>query len=396
MTHPADLLGFSRMHRVRPHWRGLHLARDALGMTSKELLHAGPPMRDPLNVCTPVINSIVSAILFEGWATCEEDALSLYRQGEIHLRPAQDLGCVVPLADVLSPSMWVQQVSDAAGLGLDRFSPLNAGMVHPQRVGVFNSQVVDHLRWLNSQMAATLQAALKSTQPEGMDLMRVADQALMRGDDLHANNAQASAILFELLEPALRADRDVKVRDFLGNAAPFFLNLWMAACSCMLSAAQKIQDCAIVTAAGGNGQHFGIQLGATSPRWWIAPSTAPTPLEAPAQGVPLPAIGDSAVVDLAGFGSMTTLLKPARPIPFAPLWPDKAHVPSVLLGSSHPLLPQTHARCGISARTVTASGQSPIVALGILDSGGQLGRIGGGFFSSPLSVFEEALADLKR
>lgn len=395
-SHPADLLGLSQIHRVRPHWVELRLARDALGMASRELLHAGPPLQDPGDACAPVVNSIVSAILFEGWAKDAQEARHLYRSGEVHLRPAQDSGCLVPLADVLSPSMWVQQISDAAGLGQDRFSPLNAGMIHPQRVGVFNGQVVEHLRWLNGRLANSLQTALKSTSPHGVDLLAVADQALKGGDDLHANNARASSVLFALLEPGLSGDHGEEVKTFLRDAAPFFLNLWMAACSCMLSAAREIRDCAIVTAAGGNGQHFGVQVAAAPGRWWIAPSVPPTPLEAPSRGVCLPAIGDSAVVDLAGFGAMTTLTQPGRSVPFASLWPDKVNVASLLLGSSHPALTLTQARCGTSSRQVTACGQSPIVALGILDANGQLGRIAGGFFASPMSVFEKAVAEMTR
>src|ERR1700761_607638 len=63
----ADREALARMHAVRPTWRGVTLARDAMAFPDRTILHAGPPAR-PGSIAQPLANSAVMAILFEGWA----------------------------------------------------------------------------------------------------------------------------------------------------------------------------------------------------------------------------------------------------------------------------------------------------------------------------------------
>lgn len=110
----ADAAATDRVLAVVPELSALERARDRLPLGDRTLLHAGPPLPRPDAVCTPVLHAAVAALLFEGWTGSVDEARRMVRGGAIELRPAQDLGCVLPLADVLSPSMWVQVVRDAA------------------------------------------------------------------------------------------------------------------------------------------------------------------------------------------------------------------------------------------------------------------------------------------
>ena len=110
----ADRLAIDRVLAVVPELFALERAADRLHLGRHTLLHAGPPLRDPCAPCTPVLHSAMVAILLEGWADTADQARDMVRSGAIRLYPAQDFGCVLPLADVLSPSMWVQVVRDAA------------------------------------------------------------------------------------------------------------------------------------------------------------------------------------------------------------------------------------------------------------------------------------------
>ena len=102
---PEDSVVDPVLHRVER-------ASEALGLRRNELLHAGPPMTDPGTVCCPIFHSAITAILFEGWADSLEEAERLLHSRMVRLCPAQDVNRVVPLADVVSPSMWLQGVND--------------------------------------------------------------------------------------------------------------------------------------------------------------------------------------------------------------------------------------------------------------------------------------------
>ena len=47
------------------------------------------------------------------------------------------------------------------------------------------------------------------------------------------------------------------------------------------------------------------------------------------------------------------------------------------------------------ARAVVGSDRRPVVGLGVLDIEGELGRLGGGIYVPPLSVFNDAVAALQ-
>ena len=384
----ADALALERILVVRPQLTRLARAGDQLGLRPLELLHAGPPLPDPRRPCTPILNAAVAAALLENWAHSESQARDMVLQGDIVLQPAQDRACVLPLADVLSPSMWVQVVQDAQVSDNWCCSPLNGGMTHPLRVGIFDADVVSHLRWLSDTFAPALAKAL--TEP--VALIELADQGLRAGDDGHGKTAAMTDALADLLKPRLDRDSASTCLGYLAQSPGFFLNLWMAACRCMLAAAAGTHGAGIVTAAGGNGQTFGIQVAGLPNRWLSLPATAPvipqgTPEQAAAS---LGAIGDSALVDLMGFGAMTTLAIPREPAAFVTLWPDQADAPAALLGDAHPAFANTHPRVTVNTRRAAAGRHQPLVSLGVLDKAGQAGRVGGGFYRVPSALFERA------
>lgn len=384
----ADALALKRILAVRPQLMRLARAGDQLGLRPLQLLHAGPPLPDPRQPCTPILNAAVAAALLENWAHSEAQARNMVLRGDIVLQPAQDRACVLPLADVLSPSMWVQVVQDVQATANWCCSPLNGGMAHPLRVGVFDADVVGHLRWL----ADTFAPALASALTEPVALIELADQGLRAGDDGHGKTAVMTHTFANLLKPRLDHASASICMGYLAQSPGFFLNLWMAACRCMLAAAAGTPGAGIVTAAGGNGQTFGIQVAGVPSRWFSLPATAPVILQgspeqaAASQG----AIGDSALVDMLGFGAMTTLAIPREPAAFVTLWPDQADAPAALLGDAHPAFAITHPRVTVNTLRAATNRHQPLVSLGVLDKAGQAGRMGGGFYRVPSALFERA------
>ena len=390
----ADRLAIDRIFAVAPELFALERAADRLHLGRHELLHAGPPLRDPCAPCTPVLHSAMVAILLEGWADTADQARDMVRSGAISLRPAQDFACVVPLADVLSPSMWVQVVRDAANPDRWACSPLNGGATDVMRLGQFNDAVLAQLRWLDREFAPTYGAALARA---AIPLIPLADEGLAAGDDCHGKTVAATAAFTRVLQNRLQGDAAQTCIAFLERSPAVFLNLWMAASRCMLSSAAGCTGSSVVIAAAGNGQDFGIQLAGKPGHWFTAPAAAPVIPGATEQALQasLGAIGDSAIVDLLGLGAMTTLGNGAQPpAGFVSIWPETALAPRKLLSAPHPGFAQTKAQLVVRAASVMDAETSPVVSLGVLDKSG-LGRVGGGFYRAPAELFARACAGLQ-
>ena len=76
------------------------------------LLHAGPPI-EWSHMCGPMRGAVVGAILYEGWAAGEDEAMALAERGEVRFAPNHDHRAVGPMAGVISPSMPVWVVEDS-------------------------------------------------------------------------------------------------------------------------------------------------------------------------------------------------------------------------------------------------------------------------------------------
>ena len=126
LSNRATLASFERLLAAVPQLDLCALLADVVAVTDKTLLHAGPPLQAGM-VPPPFLNSAVAAALFEGWARDDAEARAAIESGGIRSSPAQDFGVVPPLAFVVSPSMCVLGVSDAAGSAEPRYAPLNDG-----------------------------------------------------------------------------------------------------------------------------------------------------------------------------------------------------------------------------------------------------------------------------
>ena len=389
----ADARAVPQVLAVVPGLRSLVSAGEALGLRTHELLHAGPPISKVQKACAPIVHAAITAILFERWADNVDDASVLLRSGAVRLRPAQDSGCVVPLADVVSRSMWVQEVCDLRTPVPTAWSPLNGGSERVLRVGVLDRGVLDHLRWINGPFARGLAAALKDPIP----LLALADAGIAGGDDCHGRTGVATSMLAALLEHRWTGVGAGACRDFLARSPSFFLNIWMAASKRMLDEARGIEGNAIVTGAGGNGVEFGIRIAAQPGTWFTAPAAPPVVAQEllPANATPLGAIGDSAIVDCLGLGAMTTPTQgERRQPPYAELMPDAVSAPVALLAAAHQGLPRTRPLMVLSATRAAQAAQAPVIGLGVLDEAGRRGRLAGGFYRPPLELFIRAVSSL--
>ena len=303
----AEQASVESLLKVQPIWCGVETATEAIALEPLTLLHAGPPLKNLKNLPQPIFNSAVLATLYEGWAKTIEQAQQLIRSGQVRLLPAQDLQVVTPLAAVVSPSMKLQKVSDRHNSARVAYSPIHGGSPPAMRFGTLNPAILERLQWLNHVLAPLLGAIL--TEP--IALIPLADLVLKAGQECHSLTSAGTQALLTILEPRLKGSpQETEVISFLKNSPSFFLNLWMAACKCILQAAENEPGSSVVTAMAGNGQDFGLQLSGLPRQWVTVPAQPPHAGEERGNQYG-GAVGDSAVIDALGFGGMALSYAPS-------------------------------------------------------------------------------------
>ena len=179
---------------------------------------------------------------------------------------------------------------------------------------------------------------------------------------------------------------------------PFFhLNFWMAAVRCILGGAEGVAQSSFITAFGGNGTQFGLQLSNQPRQWHVIEATPPRgrvrdPYD---ENSGVGAYGDSAVVEAFGLGAMAHAFAPDMHTlhdGFCP--PDILALPELLLCGQHPEMPVSGARVGLCARQVVEVGATPVVELGIVEKTGAGGGLGAGIYRPEMELFTQACSSL--
>ena len=393
--HEADRLAFEQALKARPVWDGIESASEAFGLASNILLHAGPPFDSIDAISKPILNSACVAAVFEGLAPDLDQAEAMIHVGEVKLEPAQDNNTVTPLAAVVSASMPMHRVTDANNASIKIYAPINGGSRPAMRLGLRSDAVVEHMRWLNSPFVELLESGLN----EPIDLISLAVESLRQGDDCHGRTPAGSRMLMAIIEQNIDGGIvDAGMREFIDSSPSLFLNLWMVASKCIMRRASGIEASSFITAAAGNGVDVGIQVSGLPGRWFKIPATAPQgrfDVDLPPSRA-LPAIGDSAVVEGLGLGAMVISLSPEQEKNLGDFLPaDYRERSESLLIGAHPGFEGLDCRLGLSARAVIEYGHGPIIGLGILDIEGERGRLGGGIYDMPSTVFEQAVNALE-
>ncbi|MCH2393758.1 DUF1116 domain-containing protein [Oceanibaculum sp.] len=368
-SSPATQESHARLLAVEPVLSRIAPLRDLVSdLPPATLFHAGPPFTPGRKLPAPVLNSVLAAIQHEGWADTTKEAQAALESGAISLAPAQDIGLVTPLAFVVGPSMYCLAVTDAANPKTMRLSPLNDGPLPDcLRFGTGRAAGLDLLRGLTGGIGADLAVNLKPSP-----LLPVLAAGLKGGDDLHGRVSAAQESVRGFFGPAL----SVESAAYLVKANQFVLNVIMAATALMIGAGAGVPGSSMVVASGGNGIDHGYKLASEPERWIIRPANRPIGPKMQESAEALPAIGDSAVIDAAGFG--------AACLRFAPdLAGLKGHVDDAYFTEAahdafigpHPALPFPGLKLGLDlARSRACLG----IMLGMVGASGTEGLVGRG------------------
>jgi hypothetical protein len=408
VNHPAveeaNARALERLLASSPVLRGTGAARETLPrMGERMILYAGPPI-EWAHMCGPMQGAIVGAILYERWARDAPGARALAASGEIAFEPCHHHAAVGPMAGIISPSMPVWVVEDAAS-GRRAYSNFNEGLGKALRFGAFGADVLERLHWIEAVLAPALGAALSTLG--GIELRPLIAQALLMGDEAHNRNAASSGLLLRRFAGVLARQRpaaDPRVLDFLAGNEHFFLNLSMAACKLALDAAHGVPGSSLVTAMSRNGVDFGVRVSGLGERWFCAPARAVEGLYFPGYGAAHAArdLGDSTITETAGLGGFAMAAAPAI-VKFvggsaADAIANSLRMRSITLGESNvyqlPALDFRGAPTGIDARRVVDTGIEPVINTGIAHREAGIGQIGAGLTRAPLACFVQAVSAL--
>jgi hypothetical protein len=386
----ANVAAMKRLQAVRPNWRDVRFARDALGLPERTLLHAGPPYADPSRPSAPVLSSAILCCVYEGWAADEQAAAQLITSGRVKLVSAQSYEVVTPLAAVISPGTALVEIADGAAAAA-AWSLLGSGAGPQIRFGSRDPAVIERMKWRDKVLAPALAAALAAGS---IDLIPLARTGLDHGDDLHARTTAASVALRDVISPRLN---DPDIDAMLQQTPLFFLTLWMAACHLMMSAAATDADpsTTLVVALAGNGSEVGIRLAGRPAHWTTTVAAAPAgPRIDPSVVTPAAALtGDSGVIDAAGFGAQALMLAPEPAAAFEPwLPPDWRREQASLYAGVHPCF--TDLRCGLDAASVVSQNAPSLAAIAMIGADGRSGLLGRGLFAAPVDLFATAVRSL--
>lgn len=368
----GNQLALQKLYAVRPTWTAVVTAASALDLAPHCLLHAGPPFADPSRPSAPILASAALCCVYEGWADDLSSARKLILDGRVTLRPAQDYDVVTPLAAVISPSTSLVEVADLT-TGSRCWSLLPSGAGPQIRFGTFDLAIIERLRWRDQVLAVALQGWLAD---RSIELIPLAQAGLRAGDDLHAQTTGATAALLQLMR---EGQAPQKVIDVLEAAPLFFLTLWIAACHLMLKATINSGAPSLVIGLAGNGQEVGIRLSGSPDRWLTRAARTPNGprmIDAPARAAPM--LGDSGVIDAAGFGAQAWGHAQGLRELMAP-WLPEGWAPDLgcMLGQ-HPAFTEFALGTGLDAGRAQQQACPPMVALAMLDNDAGLGLLGRG------------------
>ena len=389
----ANRAAVERMTSARPMLTGLAPARDVVpGMRDNLILHAGPPIEWE-RMSGPLRGAVIGALIFEGLAKDETEAVSLVERGEVDFEPCHHHAAVGPMAGVTSASMRVYVVEDSTH-GHRTFSNLNEGYGRVLRYGAFSEEVIAKLRWMNGAMASALSEAVG----DGIDLRALLSEALHMGDEGHNRNKAGSLLFLKQLAPRLS---DPDVLRFLGDNPLSVLNPVMAACKSMADAAHGVEGSTIVSTMARNGTDFGIRVSGLGDRWFTAPAMVPDGLYFPgfSSADANPDIGDSTITETAGIGAFAMAAAPAIVTFIGGTPQDAVHATLEMYeitAAEHPHfnIPALGFRgtpVGIDLRKVVELGITPRVNTGIAHREAGVGQIGAGLVRPPMEIFEAAL-----
>lgn len=381
---------------------GMDIAKNVIpGMHDKLILHAGPPIEWE-RMCGPMKGAVIGALLYEGLAATEEEALRLIESGEISFDPNHEHQAVGPMAGIISANMPVFIMKNMTYGNLS-FSNVNEGAGKCLRFGAYGEDVIKRLHWMREKLYPVLKQAIELSG--GIDMRAIATQAIQMGDDNHnRHKASTSLLVRELAKWFVMVDapkEDVFASvEHLEKIDMFNVNLVMAMCKSISDAAAGVEGSTIVTVMARNGVDFGIKVSGAGNRWFTAPANIPTGLYFPGYSEKDAAadIGDSSITETFGMGGFALAAAPAIVQFIGGSYQDGVNITNEMyeitsVENSNFKMPTMNFKgtpTGIDVVKVLKTGVQPTITTGMAHKDPGIGQVGAGLVKAPMECFVKA------
>lgn len=375
------------------------------GMKPTDFLHAGPPIEFE-RMCPPMQGAVYCALLNEGIAKNIEEAKRMAVDGTVTHRTCHEFGAVGPMTGLTTWSMPVWVVEDRL-TGRRSYANVSEGVGVGLRFGEYSQKTLDRLAWIRDVAAPVFARVLRETG--GIELAPIMAQGLTMGDELHMRNYATTSLFLkshahEIAEAAGKDAADVLKFIGVGNDQ-FFLNLAMAANKVAADLADGVPGSTLVTAIARNGVEVGVRISGLPGRWFTAPAPMVKGLYLPGytEKDANPDIGDSAIMEVGGFGGFAMVTAPAI-VKF--LGASSVEVAKETTDAMYEITMAEHPRyqipgynfrgipCGIDAIKVVETGITPILNTAIASNQAGRGMVGAGMSTLPIEPFVAAVTAL--
>src|SRR5262245_1407263 len=312
----ANRKALDRLCRARPLWSAVRPAREALGLSGRTLLHAGPPITWD-RMCGPMRGAVKAAVLFEGWAPTAAEAEELAGSRDLTFSPCHARGAVGPMAGIISPSMPVLVVEDRVNGTTAATFLADGPWGHQLRFGAHGPETLKGLAWIRDVVAPAFQAVLEREGP--IDLASLMAQAFTMGDEMHMRNAAATGLLARRLAAPLVAavpkseHLEAILRFLTRDNDQLFLAWSMGAAKAAARSIDGLEGSTVVATMARNGVEFGIRVAGLGERWFTGPASAVDGLYFPGFSAADANLdtGDSAIMETYGLGGLAMAASPA-------------------------------------------------------------------------------------
>jgi len=404
----ANALATERILKGKPMLVGIGIARDVVpGMRPNLVLHSGPPITwDRMG--GPMRGAVIGGLIYEGLAKDRAEAERLAASGKIDFEPCHHHASVGPMAGIMTSRMPVWIIENETYKNR-AYATLNEGLGKVLRYGAFSEEVIERLRWMETDLAPVLSKALALHGP--IDMRSVIAQVLQMGDEGHNRNRAGTSLMIRELAPNLvmldePKEKIAKVLSFMNANDHFFLNLTMPSSKCVVDAARNIEGSTVIIAMARNGTDFGIQISGLGDAWFTGPAGIVDGLYLPGftAADAAPDIGDSVITETAGIGGFAMAAAPAI-VKFVGGTPADAiafteKMYEITLAESEtykiPVLDFRGTPTAIDLALVVEKGIYPVINTGIAHKDPGVGMVGAGLVKPPENCFRDALSAFSR
>ena len=247
-----------------PYWIDIRPAGECVeGLEDHMILHSGPPV-DYDDMVMLHKRGMVSAMLFEGWAKDEKEAVEIIRSGEIRIDSALNHNTVGAGTGIITKSVAMNVIEDrrnhTTAATFPAEGPFQGGFCG---WGLYSPEIAENLRYMREVLFPPLREML--AKEGGIAIKPILAESMQMGDENHTRQTAADLLfdkqvlprLFEMDLPKEQIMRTVK---YIVETPRFFHCYGQGASRAAAIAADGTEYSTMVTALAGNGVEFGIKI----------------------------------------------------------------------------------------------------------------------------------------